>query len=120
MSHAEGSSPSIKSSGNVGFQVGAATGSWCEGVTVLVMVLAPIGLAAILMAIDLSVIAIRQIARDSRQSTNAGKHAALRNFVVRYRQLDRRGSHIEHRELNVYQHEIGKLGFGFGDALGAS
>jgi len=24
------------------------------------------------------------------------------------------------RELNVYQHEIGKLGFGFGDALGAS
>ena len=61
MSHAEGSSPSIKSSGNVGFQVGAATGSWCEGVTVLVMVLAPIGLAAILMAIGLSVIAIWQI-----------------------------------------------------------
>jgi hypothetical protein len=27
---------------------------------------------------------------------------------------------VEHRELNVYQHEIGKLGFGFGDALGAS
>jgi len=26
----------------------------------------------------------------------------------------------EHRELNVYQHEIGKLGFGFGDALATS
>ena len=61
MSHAEGSSTSIKSSGNVGFQVGAATGSWREGVIVLVMVLSPIGLAAILMAIGLSVIAIWQI-----------------------------------------------------------
>src|SRR5215475_9875537 len=59
-SHAKGSSP-IKSSGNVGFQVAAATGSWREDVIVLVMVLAPIALAAILMAIGLSAIAIWQI-----------------------------------------------------------
>src|SRR5215470_12615215 len=94
VSHAEGSSP-IKSSGNVGFQVAAATGSWREGVIVLVMVLAPIGLAAILMAIGLSVIAIWQIcARDSRQPTNADKHSALWVLVVRCRQLDRRGGRV--------------------------
>jgi len=61
VSQAEGSSTSIKSSGNVGFQVAAATGSWREGLIVLVMVLAPIGLAAILMAIGISVIAVWQI-----------------------------------------------------------
>ena len=62
MSQAKGSSgASIKSIGNVGFQVATATGSWREGVIVLVMVLAPIGLAAIFMAIGLSVIATWQI-----------------------------------------------------------
>jgi hypothetical protein len=61
VSQAEGSSTSNKSSGNVGFQVAAATGGWREGLIIPVMVLAPIGLAAILMAIGISVIAVWQI-----------------------------------------------------------
>jgi hypothetical protein len=64
--------------------------SWREGVIVLVLVLAPIGLAAILMAIGVSVIAVWQIVH-GHQPTNASKHSALWLLVLRCRQLDRRG-----------------------------
>ena len=80
MSHAEGSSP-IKSSGNVGFQVAAATGSWREGVIVLVMVLAPIGLAAILVAIGLSVIAIWQIVHGTPVNLPTPTNTRLYGFL---------------------------------------
>jgi membrane protease YdiL (CAAX protease family) len=81
VSHAEKSSPSIKSSGNVGFQVAAATGSWREGVIVLVMVLAPIGLAAILMAIGLSAIAIWQIVHGIRVNLPAPTNIRVYGFL---------------------------------------
>jgi len=50
----EGSSASMK-------QVATTAGSWAEGIIVLVMVLAPIGLAAILVAIGASMTAVWEI-----------------------------------------------------------
>jgi membrane protease YdiL (CAAX protease family) len=63
MSEADGSSATIKSGENIGFQVAAANGGWRESILVLAMVLAPIGLAAIVMAIGVSAMAARQIVR---------------------------------------------------------
>jgi membrane protease YdiL (CAAX protease family) len=61
MSRADGSSTSIKSSGNIVLQGAAVTGDWREGIIVLVMVLAPIGLATLLMTVGVAVIAVWQI-----------------------------------------------------------
>jgi membrane protease YdiL (CAAX protease family) len=61
MSQTDGSSATIKSSENTGFQIATATSGWRESILVLVMVLAPIGLAAIVMVIGVSSIAAWQI-----------------------------------------------------------
>jgi membrane protease YdiL (CAAX protease family) len=58
MSQADGSCATIKSSENIGLQ-----GGWREGILVLVMVMAPIGLAMIVMAAGVSVIAAWQSLR---------------------------------------------------------
>ena len=61
MSQAIGPSATIKSSEDTGLQV--APGGWREGTLVLVMVLAPVGLAVILIAISVFAIAGWQIVR---------------------------------------------------------
>jgi membrane protease YdiL (CAAX protease family) len=61
MSLAEGSSATIKSNEINGVQVAAVTGGWRENIFVLAMVLAPVGLAVIVMAIGVSAIAAWQI-----------------------------------------------------------
>jgi membrane protease YdiL (CAAX protease family) len=63
MSQAEGASATIKSSQNIGLQVGTANASWRESILIFVMVLAPIGLAVIVMVIGVSAIAAWQIVR---------------------------------------------------------
>lgn len=62
MSEAESSSAAVKSSGRIALQATAADDGWRESVLVLVMVLAPIGLAVIVAAIGLSARAAWQIA----------------------------------------------------------
>jgi membrane protease YdiL (CAAX protease family) len=61
MSQAESSSAAVKSSGNVALEAVAADG-WRQGILVLLIVLAPIGLAVIVMAIGVAVRAAWQIA----------------------------------------------------------
>jgi membrane protease YdiL (CAAX protease family) len=61
MSQASGSTTTIKSSENIALQV--APGGWREGVLVLVMVLAPVGLAVILIATGVVAIAAWQVVR---------------------------------------------------------
>ncbi len=63
MSQADGSSATIKSSENICLQVAAVAGGWRESIVVLVMVLAPVGLAIILIATGVFVIAGWQIVR---------------------------------------------------------
>src|ERR1700722_19857547 len=63
MSQADGSPATIKSNENIGLQVAAVAGGWREGILVLVMVLAPIGLAIILVGGGVLAIAGWQIAR---------------------------------------------------------
>jgi hypothetical protein len=63
MSQADGASATVKSSQNIGLQVGTASASWRESILILVMVLAPIGLAAIVMVIGISAIAAWQMVR---------------------------------------------------------
>ena len=82
MSQAKGSSgASIKSNGNVGFQVAAPASSWREGIIVFVMVLAPIGLAAILMAIGVSAIAVWQIVHGSPVNLPTPANIQLYGFL---------------------------------------
>ena len=61
MSQAGGSSATIESNENIGLGAAPAAGGRREGITVLVMVLAPIGLAAILVAVGVCVIAAWQM-----------------------------------------------------------
>jgi hypothetical protein len=63
MSQANGSSATIKSNETIGLQAAAVAGGWREGILVLVMVLAPIGLTIILVAIGVLAIAGWQIVR---------------------------------------------------------
>jgi membrane protease YdiL (CAAX protease family) len=63
MSEADGSSATIKSSENIGLQVAAVAGDWRESILVLVMVLAPVGLAIILVATSVAALAGWQIVR---------------------------------------------------------
>jgi membrane protease YdiL (CAAX protease family) len=63
MSQADGASATAKSNDNIGLQVEAVAGGWREGVVVLAMVLAPIALAAILLATGLFVLACWQTVR---------------------------------------------------------
>jgi membrane protease YdiL (CAAX protease family) len=61
MSQANGSTATIKSNENIGLQV--APGGWRESILVLVMVLAPVGLAIILIATSVFALAGWQIVR---------------------------------------------------------
>jgi membrane protease YdiL (CAAX protease family) len=54
MSQAESSSAAVKSGGNVVLQAGAVGDGWRESILVLLIVLAPFGLAVIVMAIGLA------------------------------------------------------------------
>jgi hypothetical protein len=54
MSRAGGSSATIKSNENTGIEDADVVGRWREGILVLPIVLAPIGLAVIVMAIGLA------------------------------------------------------------------
>jgi membrane protease YdiL (CAAX protease family) len=60
MSEADSSSAVLKSRGNIVSQAAATNDGWRNSILVLLMVLAPIGLAAILTAIALSVTAVWQ------------------------------------------------------------
>jgi membrane protease YdiL (CAAX protease family) len=82
VSQAEGSSASTNSSGNVGFQVAATTGSWREGTIVLLMVVAPIGLAATLMAVGVSVIAVWQIVHGTPVDLPTSANIRLYGFLT--------------------------------------
>jgi membrane protease YdiL (CAAX protease family) len=62
VSLADGSSAGIKSSEDIDVQARASNGGWREGSLVLVLVLAPIGLAVIIMAAGLAALAAWQIA----------------------------------------------------------
>jgi len=63
MSQADGSSATIKSNENICLQVAAVAGGWRESILVLMMVLAPVGLAIILIATGVFVMAGWQIVR---------------------------------------------------------
>jgi len=63
MSQADGSSATITSNENIGLQVAAVASGWREGIIVLAMVLAPVGLAIILLATGVFTIAGWQMAR---------------------------------------------------------
>ena len=63
MSQPDGLSATTKSSENIGLQGAAVAGGWREGIVVLVMVLAPVGLAITLIATSVLAIAGWQIAR---------------------------------------------------------
>jgi membrane protease YdiL (CAAX protease family) len=62
MSQAESSAAAVKSNGNVALQVAGADSVWRESILVLLVVLAPIGLAVILMAVGLAARTVWQIA----------------------------------------------------------
>jgi len=55
------SSANITSGGNIDFQVARTDGSRRESILVLVMVLAPIGLAVVIMAVGVSIMAAWQM-----------------------------------------------------------
>jgi membrane protease YdiL (CAAX protease family) len=61
VTQADGSSATIKSNENIGLRAAAATGGWRESILVVAMVLAPIGLAVIVMAVGVSTIAAWQM-----------------------------------------------------------
>lgn len=63
MSQAESSSATVKSSGAIVLQVTAVDNAWRENIRVLLVVLAPNGLAIIVMAIGIAARAILQIAQ---------------------------------------------------------
>ena len=63
MPQADSSSSAVKSSGNIVLQATGANDGWRESILVLLIVLAPIGLAVIIMAIGLSGRTAWQIAR---------------------------------------------------------
>jgi membrane protease YdiL (CAAX protease family) len=63
MSQTDSSSATIQPNENIGLQAAAVAGGWRESVLVLAMVLAPIGLAIILVAIGVLAIAGWQISR---------------------------------------------------------
>jgi membrane protease YdiL (CAAX protease family) len=64
VSQADGSSATITSGENIGFRVTAATGGgWRESMLVFVMVLAPVGLAVIVIATGVSAMAAWQMTR---------------------------------------------------------
>ena len=95
MTQADGSSATIKSNENIGLPVAAATGGWRESILVLVMVLAPIGLAVIVMAIGVAAIAQPgKCCTGYRRTTNTSELSALWAVVLRCRQLDRRGGRL--------------------------
>jgi len=59
----EGSAATLKPSENIGLQVAGDVGGWRESILVFVMVLAPIGLAVIVMAIGVAAMTAWQTAR---------------------------------------------------------
>ena len=80
MSEAESSSAAAKSSGSIALQATAAGDGWRDSVVVLVMVLAPIGLAVIALAIGLSARATWQIAH--RVSVELPAPASIRLYAL--------------------------------------
>jgi len=80
MSEAESSSAAAKSSGSIALQATAAGDGWRDSVLVLVMVLAPIGLAVIALAIGLSARATWQIAH--RVSVELPAPASIRLYAL--------------------------------------